>query len=94
MAARDTTIAFWEDEICLQSLSNHMMSNHNFHQGIEVGFKDPQGMEICNMDGSRLFLKKYLEAGLPVEQGVAMLESHLVIRVWNSAIQGQSMLAL
>jgi len=83
MAARDTTIAFWEDEICLQSLSIHMVSNH-IHQGIEVGFKDPQGMEICNMDGSRLFLKKYLEAGLPVGKGVAKAIS--VIKAWNSAI--------
>jgi len=28
------------------------------------------------MDGSRLFLQKYLEAGLPVGEGVAMFEIH------------------
>jgi len=70
------------------------VANQDFYGGIEAGFKEPQGTtEICNMDGSRLFLQKNLEARLPVGEGVAMCESHLVIKAWNSAILGQSTLA-
>jgi len=33
-------------------------------------------MEICNMDGSSLFLQKHLEAGLLTGKGVSVNNSH------------------
>ncbi len=60
MAARDATIAFRWDKVSLQGLSDHMVTDQDFHWGIEVNFKQPQGMEVGNLDRSRLFLQKNL----------------------------------
>ncbi len=60
ISARNTTIALQWDEIGLQSLADHMVANQNFHGGIKIHLKEAQGMEICNTDGTRVFLQKDL----------------------------------
>jgi len=76
VVARDATITFRWDEVSLQGLLVHMVTNQYFHCSIEISLKKPQGPEIGNLDRSRLFLQKNLKAGLPAGEGVAMCESH------------------
>ncbi len=70
------------------------MTNQNFHGGIEVSFKEPQGTEISNIDGPRLLLQKDLKAGFPAGKGVAMFKGHFCDQGMEFGYAGQSTLAL
>jgi len=52
------------------------VTHQNYHGSIEVSFKEPQGMEISDMDGTGLFLQKHVKAGSPTGKGVAMCKGH------------------
>jgi len=54
----------------------HLVTHKNFHRSIEVSLKEAQGMEISNMDGTRLLLQKDLKTGLLAGKGIGMVESH------------------
>jgi len=92
MAASDATIALgWEE---IGQLGRPCMAKQDFHGGIEVSLNEAQDREICYANGTSLFLQKDLKAGLPVGKGISWLKAISMIRAWNSAMWGQSMLAL
>jgi len=65
------------------------MANKDFDGGIEVSLKEAQGTEICFGNRPRLFLQKDLKAGLPVGEGIAMVESHFHEKVKELCYVGE-----
>jgi len=53
-----------------------VVPSQNLHGSIEVCLKEAQCPKISYTDGTRLFLQKNLEARLPAQQRVSLVEGH------------------